>query len=325
VDVALDAMRLLQASGVTLELRIIGDGPERERLESLIAERRIANVSFLGALEHERTRQEFAEADLYIQPSITADSGDQEGIPVSLMEAMASGLPVVSTRHSGIPELVLDGHTGLLTDEGDAEGLAAAMTQLAGDRDRAQRLAEAGRAHVIQEFDRDHQTRRFSDYLSALATDVTRRPGAYLSRRPAPRGRGLVIRSIPLGLFARKLSLLCHRHPDVRWDVLTTRSSADDVARMRLASKVWVYDEGRLSLRRIGIDTLADLQECNYDLVVAPYSDEAGAAFAHLRRTVAAIGGRRRLALTLGDRERPLPVTPVRLHLTRSSLLSSVR
>ena len=139
VEVALDAMRRLRDRGCEVELRIVGDGPERTRIESLMRQWRLTNVSLLGALEHSLTRHEFSEAHLYIQPSVTAESGDQEGIPVSLMEAMASGIPVVSTRHSGIPELVIDGQTGHLTAERDAEGLAVAIERLT--RDRAQRRA----------------------------------------------------------------------------------------------------------------------------------------------------------------------------------------
>src|SRR6185503_5553637 len=92
VEVALDAMRRLRDRGCDVELRIVGDGPERTRIETLMREWRLTNVSLLGALEHSMTKHELSEAHLYIQPSVTAASGDQEGIPVSLMEAMASGI-----------------------------------------------------------------------------------------------------------------------------------------------------------------------------------------------------------------------------------------
>lgn len=98
VDVALDAMRRLRDRGCGVELHIVGDGPERTRIESLVRAWRLTNVSLLGALEHTRTKHELAEAHLYIQPSVTAASGDQEGIPLSLTEAMASGITVVAAR-----------------------------------------------------------------------------------------------------------------------------------------------------------------------------------------------------------------------------------
>jgi hypothetical protein len=318
VDVALRAMRRLEALEIDVELSVIGDGPERQRLEGLIAEWRLSSVKLLGALSHDRTREEFARADIYIQPSVTAESGDQEGIPVSLMEAQASGLPVVSTRHSGIPELVLDGQTGYLTDEGDAEGLAAAICDLLNDRGRAQRFAEAGRARVEREFSQACQSARFADYFSMLAGDPTRRPSVYVAPRAARKRKGLVIRSIPVGLLARKLLLLSHRYPDVHWDVLTTRSSARAVGCIPLVGGVKVYEDGRLTFRHLGLDLLARLQDADYDLALVPYGDENGAGFANVRRVAAASGARRQIALTLRDAERVLTPARRRLDLART-------
>lgn len=315
VDVALAAMRRLRDRGCDVELRIVGDGPERTRLEGLIRAWQLTNVSLLGALEHALTQQEFTRAHLYIQPSITAESGDQEGIPVSLMEAMAVGVPVVSTRHSGIPELVIDGQTGLLTDEHDAESLAAAIERLTRDRTGAEHLAHAARARVEQEFDRQHQATRFDAYFRALADDAGRRPSVSMSRWSPRRRRGLLIRSIPIGLMAKKLLLLRQRYPDVQWDVLTTESSATQVAGAPLVSKVWTFTDGHVSLRRIGRARLTELHDREYDLVVAPYGDDIGVGFANVRRAAAAIGGRRLVALTLGDRERPLPSNTFRWHV----------
>jgi glycosyltransferase involved in cell wall biosynthesis len=319
VHVALAAMRTLHKRGLDLELRVIGDGPERERLESVIAEHRLTNVRLLGALAHEHARQEFADADLYIQPSITAESGDQEGIPVSLMEAQASGIPVVSTHHSGIPELVLDGTTGWLTDEGDVEGLAIAIERLAQNPEQAQRFAHAGRTQVRQEFDRDRQTRRFGDYFQGLVSRAEVKPSVFVARRPRPRRRGLLIRSIPLALMARKLSLLVHRHPDVEWEVLTSRNSAGTVERMPLVSRVWSYDDGRLSLKRIGVEVLSHLMKRRYDLAVVPHMDESGNELAHVRRIALQLGAAQTVALTLRDGELLLVPGRRRLHLAAPS------
>lgn len=315
VHVALDALRRLRARGLDLELRVIGDGPERARLEQAIGEARLSSVTLLGALEHERTRRELADADLYIQPSVTARSGDQEGIPVSLMEAQASGLPVVSTRHSGIPELVIDGVTGLLTDEGDSEALATSIERLVHEPERAQQLADAALARVRREFDRERQTRRFSAYLEDLAQDAARRPSVYASRRPRPTGRGLLLRSIPVGQMARKLLLLSERHPDVQWEVLTSQSSAATVSGIPLVSRVWSHGDGRLSLRTVGRTVLRDLAAAGFERVLVPYRDDAGAGLAHVRRVAQVVAPDRAFALTLHDLEHRLPRTVRRLDL----------
>jgi colanic acid/amylovoran biosynthesis glycosyltransferase len=324
VHIALEAMRTLRDRGLDLELRVIGDGPERPRLASIIAETGLTNVRLLGALAHEQTRQEFADADLYVQPSITAETGDQEGIPVSLMEAQASGLPVVSTRHSGIPELVLDGTTGWLTDEGDADGLALAVERLSRDPEQAQSFAHAGRAHVRQEFDRDTQTGRFAAYLEQLVCNVNIQPRVFVARRARPGRRGLLIRSIPLGLMARKLLLLAHRHPDVEWEVLTSLGSANSVERIPLVSRIWTYDNGELSLERIGADMLAYLQKRQYDIAVVPYADESGDDMPHIRRIATELGARQTIALTLRDHESPLSARRRRLHPSPTGTLSTL-
>jgi hypothetical protein len=136
-----------------------------------------------------------------------------------------------------------------------------------------------------------------------------------------------VIRSIPLGLLARKLLLLRQRYADVQWDVLTTESSATAVRQTPLVGDVLTYDDGRLSLRGIGRTRLTELHDRNYDLVVVPYADDIGSGFAHVRRAGAAVGGRRLVALTLGDRERLLPGNTFRWHMTAKEKprLSSTR
>ncbi len=315
VDVALRAMQKLGERGLKLELRVIGDGPERARLEALISEWRLTNVTMLGSLDHEHTRAEFRRADLYIQPSVTAESGDQEGIPVSLMEAQASGLPVVSTRHAGIPELVLDGETGLLLEENDHEGLAQAIERIATDRHLADRLAASGRCRVEREFSRTRQAQKFSAYFDALISDESRRPSNWLRLRQRSKKRALVVESIPAGLLARKLVLLAHRHAGMHLDLLASRSSAPALARLPLVDRVHEYEDGRLSLRRVGIETLRRLQATGYDLVIIPYADETGGGVANIRSVATAAGARHRVALTMRDRETPLPTQRCRPRL----------
>ena len=110
---------------------IAGDGHLRNKLESLVSELGIKNhVKFLGAVEQEEALKLYQQAHIFILPSVTSSNGDQEGIPVVLMEAQSAGLPVISTYHSGIPEAVIDGKSGFLVPEKDVNALAQKMEYL---------------------------------------------------------------------------------------------------------------------------------------------------------------------------------------------------
>lgn len=104
---------------------IAGDGPLKNRLKSLVSESGINDyVNFLGAVDQNEVRKLYEQAHFLVLPSITAKNGDKEGIPVVLMEAQAAGLPVISTYHSGIPEVITDGKSGFLVPEKDADALS---------------------------------------------------------------------------------------------------------------------------------------------------------------------------------------------------------
>lgn len=155
LDTALLALARLRDRGVTLRYRIAGEGPEREKLQAL--SRRLGlerQVEFLGAVPNEVVARELAAADVFTLPSQTAADGDMEGIPVSLMEAMATGVPVVSTYHSGIPELIEDGVSGFLVPERDAEALADRLLRcLEASDDEREALRRAARKRVEEQFD----------------------------------------------------------------------------------------------------------------------------------------------------------------------------
>ena len=106
-----------------------------------------------GPLPRERVRTLLDESHLLLAPSVTAADGDQEGTPVAIMEAMASGLPVVSTLHSGIPEVVKDGVTGLLVPERDVDALAEGLRRLVESPASWAGMGKRGRAVIEQEYD----------------------------------------------------------------------------------------------------------------------------------------------------------------------------
>lgn len=161
----IEALAELCRAGQDFECLIVGEGPERDRLTRLVEQHGLAGqVHLPGAMSQEDVRQLYAASDLFVLPCIVANDGDRDGIPVSLMEAMASGLPVVSTAVSGIPELITSGREGLLVEAGDSAGLAAALTRLLRDAAAREEMGQAGREKIAQEFD----VRRSAVALAAL-------------------------------------------------------------------------------------------------------------------------------------------------------------
>ena len=115
-----------------LELRFVGSGPLRSKLEQLARTWGLENrVSFAGFVRHEDLQSELSCAHIFCHPSRTLKNGDKEGIPGTIVEAMATGLPVVTTRHAGIPEMVRDGEDGFVVAERDVTAIAQALLTLA--------------------------------------------------------------------------------------------------------------------------------------------------------------------------------------------------
>lgn len=150
----LQACRILVDRGIPLRLQLVGDGPLRTELVALTAEYGLdADVEFLGARTQEEVAGLLATSNVYVQPSILTGTGQMEGIPVALMEALAAELPAVSTALSGVPELIRSGQTGWLVPPEDPSALADALEAIRSDPARAQQLAAQGRDLVRAEFD----------------------------------------------------------------------------------------------------------------------------------------------------------------------------
>jgi colanic acid/amylovoran biosynthesis glycosyltransferase len=147
----LRAVARLKSGGRSLLLTIAGDGPLAASLRQMSQELGISDmVEFAGPVSQDEVQSLMVRSHILVQPSVTAPDGDQEGIPVVLMEAMATGIPVVSTRHSGIPELVEDGKTGCLVAERDSMELADKLTYLIDNSNLWLEMGKAGRAKVAQ-------------------------------------------------------------------------------------------------------------------------------------------------------------------------------
>lgn len=159
----IEACRLLKDRGVPFRCHFVGDGPDRDALEAQSKEAGISDwITFHG----QQTRADVAAllrgANVVAAPSVPSSDGRREGIPVALMEAMSSGLPVVASRLSGIPELVEHGVSGLLAPPGHADALADALERLWRDPALRERLGKAARQKILNEFDLHRNARRLA-------------------------------------------------------------------------------------------------------------------------------------------------------------------
>jgi colanic acid/amylovoran biosynthesis glycosyltransferase len=142
----IDAFHQIAHDHPESSMQIIGDGPLRQTLEQQIEALRLKErVSFLGNLPHEICKRHLQAASVLLYPSVTASDGDTEGgAPVGILEAMAVGLPVVSTRHADIPFVTGEGTAAHLSDERDVDGLAAGLRQVLNEDEKVKRMVDAG-------------------------------------------------------------------------------------------------------------------------------------------------------------------------------------
>ena len=144
---------------------IAGDGERRSRLEALVERLELTNtVEMVGWQQQSAIQDLMEKSHLFVLPSVTAESGDKEGTPTVLLEAQSSGLPVVSTRHAGIPEIVADGESGLLVPERDVDALQSALETLLSSPNRWAPMGHAGSERI----ERKHSIKAVSSNLVQL-------------------------------------------------------------------------------------------------------------------------------------------------------------
>lgn len=168
---ALEAFSRIIHKYPELEMRLIGSGEDDEKVLEKIRDLRIQEkVKLIGFLPFQELVKELRNADIFIHPSVTASDGDSEGgAPTILMEASAAGLPIVSTRHADIPEVVLHGQSGFLAEERDAEQLTHSLEMLINNPLLRRTMGDRGRQHIIENYNIANEASKLEDfYLSIL-------------------------------------------------------------------------------------------------------------------------------------------------------------
>lgn len=159
----IEACSILKRDGIPFRCRIIGGGERYTALKNLISTYGLEDdVNLLGPRTQEEILKILPTANCYVQPSIITSTGKMEGIPVAIMEAMACGVPVIATAISGIPELVINGETGLLISPEDADKLAVALKSIFINMDEALKRSIKARELVSNQFDLQKNTQKLS-------------------------------------------------------------------------------------------------------------------------------------------------------------------
>jgi glycosyltransferase involved in cell wall biosynthesis len=170
----LDALRALKRAnqkGANLRLHIVGDGELRDDVEHYVDEQSLREkVVIHGREPNEKVKEHMQAADAFVLPSKTAPDGDREGTPTVLVEAQATGLPCISTRHAGIPEMIPKSNHDLLVQEGDVEALADRfLTMSTFSTDRLMEIAKRGRQKIQDEFSLSEQCEKLRSIYQSVA------------------------------------------------------------------------------------------------------------------------------------------------------------
>lgn len=167
----LEACKALEERGVDFECHLVGYGPRKEEVERQIAQLKLqGRIIIHGGLPRREVIRMLAEADVKALASVPTRGGKREGIPVVLMEAMACGLPVVSSKLSGIPEVVADGRSGFLVNPRDVRGIADSLYKLYRSPELRHAMGQAGREIVLKEFDLRRNAKSLTDLFLNFAS-----------------------------------------------------------------------------------------------------------------------------------------------------------
>jgi len=164
----IDACKILRQKSLDFECQIIGSGELESSLRSQIATLNLdEHVKLMGPMPQPQIVELLKSAKVFAAPCVIGKDGNRDGMPTVLLEAMASGTPCISTPVTGIPELIIDGKTGLMVEEGNSSQLAEALESLISDEQRGRDLADSAREHIEKHFDVKESTRLLREIFSA--------------------------------------------------------------------------------------------------------------------------------------------------------------
>lgn len=163
----LESFRRASEENPNLHLNLVGDGPLKSAVYDYLSihNMRVDEVTIHGSLPYDEVLSLMNKAVLFIQHSVTDIDGDQEGVPLSILEAMSFSLPVVSTNHAGIPEAVIHGETGMLADERDVEMMSSHIIELSRSPDKISTFGKAGRRRIENNFTWEIERKRLRSLL----------------------------------------------------------------------------------------------------------------------------------------------------------------
>jgi glycosyltransferase involved in cell wall biosynthesis len=167
----LEALARLKSAGQRVPAVLVGDGPLRSSLEARAAKDGL-DVEFAGLQSVDEVRRRMDRAQIVVIPSVTAADGDSEGLPTVLLEAQAMQAAVIATRHSGIPEGVVENESALLVPERDSEALAGAILALLDDAPRCERMGRFGRSFVEKTFSMEARISALEDCYQRVCADA---------------------------------------------------------------------------------------------------------------------------------------------------------
>jgi glycosyltransferase involved in cell wall biosynthesis len=174
LHVLLNACALLKKRGIPFRCVLVGDGHERGRLESLKSELGVAElVDIVGYVSMSELKEWYYKSSVFVMPSVISDHGETDGLPTVLIEACATGLPVIGSRIAGIPEIIRDGRNGFLVAPNDASSLADRLQFLLEHKEVREQMGIVGRSVVEQEFDLRRNVSRMCELILRTSTSST--------------------------------------------------------------------------------------------------------------------------------------------------------